>query len=143
MDILREAYNCFTGITSERWSRRMLYDQRYDQVIISWKFNAGYDSDATKENFKVREQPCQRLVLWRILTNVLHYTIKKGIKPMSGVLRYFMQWGSRDGRLHILQDSYAKRNMHLNGMGLYTQINNLSLWVEELQRHWKWLKQKI
>ena len=30
-----------------------MYDQKCDQVIMSWIFNAGYDSDAAKKLFKI------------------------------------------------------------------------------------------
>ena len=33
----------------------MIYDQKCDKVIISWKFNAGYNSYSTKARFKVRK----------------------------------------------------------------------------------------
>ena len=56
MDTVREAYNCFTGVTDEGCSGQMLYDKKCDQVIMSWKFNAGYDADAAKELFKVSKR---------------------------------------------------------------------------------------
>ena len=54
MEKLREAYNCFTRVTAKGCSGRMLHDQRYNQVIMLWIFNAGYDSDTAKELLKVR-----------------------------------------------------------------------------------------
>ena len=59
-DKVREAYNCFTGITSEGCSGRMLYDQKCDLVIVSWKFKSGYDSCAAKELFKERNKAAKR-----------------------------------------------------------------------------------
>ena len=41
MEKVREAYNYFTGVTDEGCSGRMMYDQKCDQVIMSWKCNAG------------------------------------------------------------------------------------------------------
>ena len=60
MEKLREAYNCFTGVTAEGCSGRMLYNKKCDQVIMTWEFNAGYDSDAAKENFKVSKRSDKR-----------------------------------------------------------------------------------
>ena len=65
---------------------------------MSWKFNAGYDSHAAKELFKIREKSDKRKTTLSNTSIMTHtekcialYNKKRVIKPMSGVLRYFMQ----------------------------------------------------
>ena len=53
----------------------MLCDQECDQVIISWKFNAGYASYAAKGNFKVRKISDKRRTTFS-KTSIMKHTDK-------------------------------------------------------------------
>ena len=97
MDNVIKAYDYFTGVTAERFSVWKLYEQKCDRVVMSWKFNACFDSYAVRELFKVgkildkRRTTLSKTIIMTHTEKYIALYNKRGIKPMSGILRYFMQ----------------------------------------------------
>ena len=65
MNKAKEAYNCFIGITAQRCSGRMIYDQKYDLVRYQWRYSSGYESDAAKEMMKEQNKTAKRKATMR------------------------------------------------------------------------------
>ena len=72
MNKVREAYKFFTGVTAELCSGRIMYNQKCDQCIMSWKFDSVYNSYDAKELIKVRKISYKRRATFSNISIMIH-----------------------------------------------------------------------